>query len=92
MFLTIYSINKISLRWNGEIPLRQPADRDDSFFFGHIWEGSRERATPALCYPPNLKKNRLSFRTAIYRGEESPACFTKLNSNRNSINNSMSDI
>ena len=72
MFLTINSINKISLRWKGEIPLRQSADRDDSFF-DHIGEGRRVRVTPALCYPPYLKKYRLSFRTTIYRGEESPA-------------------
>ena len=53
MFLTINSINKTSLRWKGEIP---HFVRDDSFFFGHIREGSRVRALPALCYPPYLEK------------------------------------
>jgi hypothetical protein len=72
MLLFINSINKISLKWKREIP---HFIRDDSSIFGHIREGSRERATPALCYPPCLKKYRLSFRTPINRGEESPACF-----------------
>jgi hypothetical protein len=53
MFLIKNSINKIYLSRKREIPLFV---RDDSSFFGHHGEGSRERATPALCYPPSLKK------------------------------------